>query len=129
MPELPEVETVMLGLQPALEGRKFIFVEARRKDLRIAFPKGFAKRLTGRRIARLWRRAKYIMVEIDGGETLVIHLGMSGRMSVFAEGKPRKIGSYVYDTAPATAGQAKQDRKSTRLNSSHLKLSRMPSSA
>ena len=57
MPELPEVETVMLGLQPALEGRKFTAVETRRKDLRIAFPKDFAKRLTGRRVARLWRRA------------------------------------------------------------------------
>jgi formamidopyrimidine-DNA glycosylase len=105
MPELPEVETVMLGLQPALEGRKFTLVETRRKDLRIPFPKDFAKRLTGRRAVRLWRRAKYIMVEIDGGETLVIHLGMSGRMGVFAQSARRKLGQFHYPAAPAGAGR------------------------
>jgi formamidopyrimidine-DNA glycosylase len=82
MPELPEVETVMMGLKPALEGRRFTHVETRRGDLRIPFPKDFAKRLTGREVTRLWRRAKYIMAALDDGETLVIHLGMSGRMSV-----------------------------------------------
>jgi formamidopyrimidine-DNA glycosylase len=90
MPELPEVETVMMGLKPALEGHRFTHVETRRGDLRIPFPKDFARRLTGRKVTRLWRRAKYIMAELDGGETLVIHLGMSGRMSV-AGGKPGKF--------------------------------------
>ncbi len=90
MPELPEVQTVMMGLKPALEGRRFTHVETRRGDLRIPFPKGFAARLEGRKIERLWRRAKYVMADLDGGETLVIHLGMSGRMSV--QGAP--LGTY-----------------------------------
>jgi formamidopyrimidine-DNA glycosylase len=109
MPELPEVETVKNGLQPALEGRKFTHVETRRGDLRIPFPRGFAKRLTGRRVVRLWRRAKYIMADLDDGETLVIHLGMSGSMSVFAEGQPRKLGRYYYERAPEEAGRGKHD--------------------
>ena len=87
MPELPEVETVRMGLLPVLEGRKFVKVETRRGDLRLPFPKDFARRLTGRRVSRLWRRAKYLLAELDAGETLVIHLGMSGRMSVTA-GRP-----------------------------------------
>ncbi len=58
MPELPEVETVMTGLKPAFEGYRFTHVETRRKDLRIPFPKGFAKRLTGRRVVRMWRRGE-----------------------------------------------------------------------
>ena len=82
MPELPEVETVRMGLLPALEGHKFVMVETRRGDLRIPFPKDFAKRLTGRHVRKLRRRAKYLLVDLDGGETLVIHLGMSGRIAV-----------------------------------------------
>jgi formamidopyrimidine-DNA glycosylase len=109
MPELPEVETVMTGLKPALEGRIFTCVETRRGDLRIPFPKGFAKRLTGRRVERLWRRAKYIMAELDGGETLVIHLGMSGSMSVYARGADRKLGEFYYERAQDGAGMGKHD--------------------
>ena len=100
MPELPEVETVMTGLKPALEGHRFTHVEARRKDLRIPFPKDFAKRLNGRKVVKLWRRAKYIMADLDDGETLVIHLGMSGRMSVFAKNASRKLGQFHYDPVP-----------------------------
>jgi formamidopyrimidine-DNA glycosylase len=66
-----------------VEGRRFIYVETRRGDLRAPFPADFESRLTGRRVERLWRRAKYIMADLDGGETLVIHLGMSGRMRVY----------------------------------------------
>ena len=109
MPEMPEVETVRMGLLPVLEGHVFTKVETRRGDLRVPFPNDFAGRLTGRRVARLLRRAKYLLGELDGGETLVIHLGMSGRMSVYVEGKTRKIGNYVYDTAPASAGTGKHD--------------------
>jgi formamidopyrimidine-DNA glycosylase len=109
MPELPEVETVMTGLKPALEGRTLTHVETRRGDLRIPFPKGFAKRLTGRRVTRLWRRAKYIMAELDGGETLVIHLGMSGSMSVYAQGESRKLGEFYYERADDGAGKGKHD--------------------
>lgn len=109
MPELPEVETVRLGLLPAMQGHVLTGVEVRRPDLRIPFPRGFAARIKGRRVRRLWRRAKYILAELDSGETLVIHLGMSGRMSVYAQGKPRKLGNHVYDTAPPGTGSGKHD--------------------
>jgi formamidopyrimidine-DNA glycosylase len=109
MPELPEVETVMMGLKPAFEGHRFTRVETRRKDLRIPFPKDFAKRLTGRRVVRLWRRAKYIMADLDSGETLVIHLGMSGSMSVYREGEGGKLGQFFYERAPDGAGKGKHD--------------------
>ena len=109
MPELPEVETVRLGLLPVMEGHVLTEVETRRGDLRRPFPHDFAARMRGRKIKKLWRRAKYLLADLDSGETLVIHLGMSGRMSVFTEGKARKIGSYVYDVAPASAGEGKHD--------------------
>jgi formamidopyrimidine-DNA glycosylase len=109
MPELPEVETVRLGLQPVLEGFRLTDVETRRGDLRVPFPKDFVARTKGRKVNSLRRRAKYILADLDSGETLVIHLGMSGRMSVYAEGKQRRIGSYVYDKAPEGAGSGKHD--------------------
>ena len=109
MPELPEVETVKAGLQPALEGRRFVAVETRRKDLRIPFPKDFAKRLIGRKVIKLWRRAKYVMADLDSGETLVIHLGMSGSMSVYAEGATGKLGEFYYERADSEAGKGKHD--------------------
>jgi formamidopyrimidine-DNA glycosylase len=82
MPELPEVETVMRGLAPALAGRRIAHCEVRRAGLRVPFPKNFAIRLTGKRVTALRRRAKYILADLDSCETLVIHLGMSGRMTV-----------------------------------------------
>jgi formamidopyrimidine-DNA glycosylase len=109
MPELPEVETVRMGLAPALEGRRFTHVETRRGGLRMPFPRDFAARVTGKRVKTLRRRAKYLLAELDGGETLVIHLGMSGRMAVYAAGKSRKIGAFVYDAAPDGAGTGKHD--------------------
>jgi formamidopyrimidine-DNA glycosylase len=109
MPELPEVETVRMGLQPVLEHRRITHTETRRGDLRTPFPKGFAKRLAGRRVNRLWRRAKYLLADLDNGESLVIHLGMSGRMSVYAAGRERRLGQYVYDSAPPEAGRGKHD--------------------
>lgn len=109
MPELPEVETVCRGLAPALEGRRLVKVETRRAGLRLPFPKDFVGRLTGRRVTALRRRAKYILAELEGGETLVIHLGMSGRMAVYAAGGIKKLGQYVYDAAPAGAGTDKHD--------------------
>ena len=104
MPELPEVETVRQGLLPAMEGHRYTKVVTRRGDLRRPFPKDFATRLTGRRVLRLARRAKYILAELDNGEDLVIHLGMSGRMSVSADadGAPGKHDHVVMETdAPA----------------------------
>src|SRR6185437_10332953 len=78
MPELPEVETVRRGLTPAMLGARIDRVELRRADIRFPFPPAFAKRLTGQRIVDLGRRAKYLLFELDGGETLIAHLGMSG---------------------------------------------------
>ena len=82
MPELPEVETVRRGLAPVLEGARLARVEARRPDLRFPFPEGFVQRLTGARIERLDRRAKYLLARLDRDETLVMHLGMSGRFEI-----------------------------------------------
>jgi len=109
MPELPEVETVRLGLAPAMEGHVLTDVETRRGNLRIPFPPDFVGRTKGRTVKALRRRAKYLLADLDSGETLVIHLGMSGRMSVYAEGKQRKLGNYVYGPAPDGAGQGKHD--------------------
>src|SRR5580704_11632736 len=82
MPELPEVETVRRGLAPTLVGARFARVETRRGDLRAPFPPRFAERLKGRRVESLTRRAKYLLAALDGGETLVMHLGMSGSFRV-----------------------------------------------
>jgi formamidopyrimidine-DNA glycosylase len=84
MPELPEVETVRRGLQPALEGARVTRVEQRRPDLRFPLPDRFADRLTGARVLRLDRRAKYLLAELDTGETWVTHLGMTGRFTLGA---------------------------------------------
>ena len=109
MPELPEVETVRSGLAPVLEGHVLTHVETRRGNLRIPFPPDFIARTTGRKVKAVRRRAKYILADLDSDETLVIHLGMSGRMSVYAEGKRKKLGEYVYNPAPDDAGKGKHD--------------------
>ena len=82
MPELPEVETVRRGLEPTMVGARFAKVETRRGDLRTPFPPRFAERLKGRRVVSLTRRAKYLLAALDSGETLVMHLGMSGSFRV-----------------------------------------------
>jgi formamidopyrimidine-DNA glycosylase len=82
MPELPEVETVRRGLEPAMTGHVIVRADVRRPDLRWPFPPRMAERLTGQRVERLRRRSKYILADLSGGETLLIHLGMSGRMTV-----------------------------------------------
>jgi formamidopyrimidine-DNA glycosylase len=99
MPELPEVETVRAGLEPVLRGRRFVRVEQRRPDLRFPLPERFAERLTGRRVLRLDRRAKYILVHLDRDEVLAMHLGMTGRLIVSNGGGSRDLtlGQYVYD--------------------------------
>ncbi|WP_316013285.1 bifunctional DNA-formamidopyrimidine glycosylase/DNA-(apurinic or apyrimidinic site) lyase [Roseobacter sp. HKCCA0434] len=84
MPELPEVETVRRGLQPHMEGRVIARADVRRPDLRWPFPERMAERLTGARITRLGRRSKYLLADLDRGETLIVHLGMSGRMTIAA---------------------------------------------
>jgi len=82
MPELPEVETVRRGLVPVMEGRRIVTALTNRPDLRWPLPDRMAERLTGRRVAGLRRRSKYILADLDGDETLIIHLGMSGRMLI-----------------------------------------------
>jgi formamidopyrimidine-DNA glycosylase len=82
VPELPEVETVRRELEPALAGARLTRVVARRPDLRFPLPDRFVQRLTGARVERLGRRGKFILAPLDTGETLAIHLGMTGRFEV-----------------------------------------------
>jgi formamidopyrimidine-DNA glycosylase len=98
MPELPEVETVRRGLAPILTGRRILQAENRRPDLRFPLPARFAERLSGTRVEALRRRAKYLLADLGSGETLIAHLGMSGRLSVVENGAARGFGDYVYDT-------------------------------
>ena len=86
MPELPEVETVRRGLAPAMVGARFSRVTLRRANLRFPFPERFAERLEGRTVTDLARRAKYLAAGLDSGETLILHLGMSGRFDVALPG-------------------------------------------
>ena len=93
MPELPEVETVRRGLQPVMEGVRIDRAEVNRPDLRWPFPDRMADRLKGARVTALRRRSKYVLADLDTGETLLIHLGMSGRMLI--SGDP--LGQFVHD--------------------------------
>ena len=100
MPELPEVETVRRGLAPVLEGARLSRVETRRADLRFPFPEGFVQRLTGATIQRLERRAKYLMAQLDRGDTLVMHLGMSGRFEIARPEGSTRPGEFHYAADP-----------------------------
>ncbi|EEW26608.1 bifunctional DNA-formamidopyrimidine glycosylase/DNA-(apurinic or apyrimidinic site) lyase [Rhodobacter ferrooxidans] len=82
MPELPEVETVRRGLEPVMAGQTIVAAQVNRPDLRWPFPPNMAARLTGARVLGLRRRSKYLLADLSSGETLLIHLGMSGRMLV-----------------------------------------------
>ncbi len=93
MPELPEVEAVRRGLTPAMEGQVIARADVNRPDLRWPFPENMVARLTGQRVLGLRRRSKYILADLESGETLLIHLGMSGRMLI--SGDP--LGQFVHD--------------------------------
>ena len=82
MPELPEVETVMRGLEPVLKGESFTKVIQRRPNLRFPIPENFPERLEGQTVLNLKRRAKYILIDLSSNESMLIHLGMSGRMTI-----------------------------------------------
>ena len=98
MPELPEVETVRRGLEPVLVGQRIVRVEQRRPDLRIPFPENFGKRLTGRTVETLTRRAKYLLAHLDDGAVLIVHLGMSGRVSITGQGKKKdQLGEFTHN--------------------------------
>lgn len=115
VPELPEVETVVRGLARFLPGNTIRAVDQRRPDLRFPFPDRFAARLGGERILAVTRRAKYIVATLAGGDDLVIHLGMTGRLSIAnAETAPsRVLGDYVYNTP----GDGKHDHVVLHLTS------------
>lgn len=100
MPELPEVETTVRGLRPALEHHRLTKVETRRGDLRRPFPPDLRQRLTGARVTGLGRRAKYGLIETDRGDTMVFHLGMSGRWRI----DPEAIGTHDHLLLETDAG-------------------------
>ena len=102
MPELPEVETVRRGLQPAMEGAKIVHAEARRKDLRFPFQKDFIARLQGQTVTGLGRRAKYLIADLASGDVLLMHLGMSGSFRV-SRNDAGKVPGKFHHARPAAA--------------------------
>ena len=102
MPELPEVETTVRGLASALDGRRLTRVETRRADLRRAFPVDLRQRLTGARVTGLGRRAKYGLIHTDRGDTMIFHLGMSGRWRV----DPDALGAHDHLLIETDEGRA-----------------------
>jgi len=106
MPELPEVETVCRGLEPELTGRMLTGVTLRRSNLRYPLPDGFVAKLTSRRVIAVRRRAKFILVQLDNEITLVIHLGMSGRLVIHTESPPPPPGPHDHvDVVTAEPGE------------------------
>lgn len=93
MPELPEVETVRRGLAPSMDEAVFTRVETRRPDLRYDLPANFAQRLKGAQIHTLGRRGKYLLASLSTEETLIMHLGMSGRFTI-EDGSSRRPGDF-----------------------------------
>ncbi|MCX5513585.1 DNA-formamidopyrimidine glycosylase [Kaistia algarum] len=101
MPELPEVETVRLGLLPAMEGARIERLELRRPDLRFPFPERFAERVGGRTVNSLGRRAKYLLADLDDGALLIMHLGMSGSFRIEAGDDAETIGEFYHPRGKA----------------------------
>lgn len=97
MPELPEVETVRRGIAPAMAGRRIVSAEIRREGLRWPFPPRLAERLTGALVLGLRRRSKYILADLDTGETMLLHLGMSGRVTVSGLSAPHVPGRFHHE--------------------------------
>src|ERR1700726_892180 len=94
MPELPEVETVRRGLEPAMDGARFSKVEVRRGDLRWPLPKDFKERLQGKTVSGLGRRAKYLLADLSSGDVLLMHLGMSGSFRLAKADQARTPGDF-----------------------------------
>lgn len=94
MPELPEVETVRRGLEPVLEGAIIREATTRREGLRFPFPEDFSKRLEGNKIERLRRRSKYILIDCADGLVVILHLGMSGKVTIYKGGDTPEIGKH-----------------------------------
>lgn len=112
MPELPEVETVRRGLVPVLDGKRIVKAIQNRDDLRWPLPERFAARISGRRVLGLGRRAKYLLMDLDGGpepETVMIHLGMSGRLLVSGDAEVPKSGAAFHYAAAVGEAARKHD--------------------
>ncbi len=103
MPELPEVETVRRGLEPAMEGARFTKVEVHRGDLRWPLPKDFIQRLERQVVTGIGRRAKYLLADLSSGDVLIMHLGMSGSFHVFFKHDPKALGRYYHERSKHTA--------------------------
>jgi formamidopyrimidine-DNA glycosylase len=103
MPELPEVETVRRGLEPAMVGARFTKVEQRRPDLRFPFPERFSERLVGNRVEALGRRAKYLLADLSSGDVLIMHLGMTGRFLVQQDGSTVMPGEFHHEHGKESA--------------------------
>jgi formamidopyrimidine-DNA glycosylase len=110
MPELPEVETVKNGLEPVLKGQIINHVALRRANLRFPFPPDFALKLQGATVQNLSRRAKYILVECDNGQSLIVHLGMTGRFTVLKpEGGMANLGEFYFETGAGDKADGPHD--------------------
>ncbi|MEX0298550.1 MAG: bifunctional DNA-formamidopyrimidine glycosylase/DNA-(apurinic or apyrimidinic site) lyase, partial [Kordiimonas sp.] len=94
MPELPEVETVRRGLLPVLEGATIKEATARRENLRFPIPENFSNRLEGNQIRSLRRRSKYILMDFEDDLILILHLGMSGRVTIYRNNETPEIGKH-----------------------------------
>lgn len=99
----------MRGLKPVLEGRRIAAVSLRRAGLRFPFPDRFAERLSGRRVIGLRRRAKYILADLDSGEVLLVHLGMTGRFTLFSGQATQNLGQFYFETGAGEAGEGVHD--------------------
>ncbi|MEP3047011.1 MAG: bifunctional DNA-formamidopyrimidine glycosylase/DNA-(apurinic or apyrimidinic site) lyase [Roseibium sp.] len=97
MPELPEVETVKRGLAPSFEGSTITKVDQNRPDLRFPFPDRFSERLTGQTVTGLSRRSKYLLADIQSGDVLVMHLGMSGSFRVESGSNSASPGEFAHE--------------------------------
>lgn len=103
MPEAPEIETIRLGLEPELTGRRIDKALARRPDLRRPLPQDFARRLEGRSVESLGRRSKYLLIGLSGGETLIAHLGMSGRLILKRSNAGGLLGEFHHEAGGSAA--------------------------
>ena len=110
MPELPEVEIVSRGLARAMLGRRISGVKLNRPDLRFPLPQGFAARLEGRTVEAVGRRGKYIIASLSEGERLLMHLGMSGRFTIFRRhGKTSHLGEFYFEESAMPGGRGIHD--------------------
>ena len=118
MPELPEVETVMRGLAPAMEGQTIRHFETRREGLRFPFPHNFSEKMEGRKIIRLQRRAKYILAFLDDDHIWLSHLGMTGRFTILdTNADSKNLAEFYFQSGSDKDGNGKHDHVLLELTS------------